>query len=165
MLCLLGPPAIQLDSHVEPLPLRPKALAVLAWVALYGTTPRAELATLIFPEAADPRAALRWHLAYLRAQLPAAAALPFSRTRQVVQLQIPTDVDCFRRGVRRLLQHGACPADVEVLALYRGDLCAGMTVSASAEFDEWLYVERDGRGTSRDRQSAPRLRVWCLDEG
>jgi hypothetical protein len=26
-----------------------------------------------------------------------------------------------------------------VLALYRGDLCAGPTVSASAAFDTWLY--------------------------
>ena len=28
--------------------------------------------------------------------------------------------------------------------LYRGDLCAGLTVSASAVFDTWLYVEQEG---------------------
>ncbi len=30
-----------------------------------------------------------------------------------------------------------------MLGLYRGDLCAGLTVSASAVFDTWLYLEQE----------------------
>jgi hypothetical protein len=70
VLCLLGPPAVRLGDVLRPLKLRPKAVALLVRVALEGPSSRAELADLIFGEAEDPRAALRWHLTYLRAQLP-----------------------------------------------------------------------------------------------
>ena len=79
MLCLLGTPALRVDARLEPLHLRPKALAVLAQVALRGPVPRDELAALIFPDAADPRAALRWQLAHLRARLPSAVDLEAKR--------------------------------------------------------------------------------------
>jgi pimeloyl-ACP methyl ester carboxylesterase len=31
----------------------------------------------------------------------------------------------------------------ETLAVYRGDLCAGLALTASADFDNWLYVQED----------------------
>jgi pimeloyl-ACP methyl ester carboxylesterase len=43
-----------------------------------------------------------------------------------------------------MIEQPAPPEAVGVLPLYRGDLCAGLTVSASAEFDTWLYVEQEG---------------------
>jgi pimeloyl-ACP methyl ester carboxylesterase len=36
------------------------------------------------------------------------------------------------------------PGAARALALYRGDLVAGLTVSAAAEFDNWLYVAQEG---------------------
>ncbi len=70
MLCLLGPPALRVGGLMRRLKLRPKGLALIVRIALDGPVPRADLAGLLFPDAADPRAALRWHLTYLRAQLP-----------------------------------------------------------------------------------------------
>ena len=68
VLCLLGPPAIATGGNLDRLELRPKALALLARLALTGEPQtRAEL---LFWEAANPRDSLRWHLSYLRARLP-----------------------------------------------------------------------------------------------
>ena len=144
MLCLLGPTAICVDGRLEPLRLRPKAHAVLVRVALGGSARRSELAAQVFPEAEDPRAALRWHLSYLRATLPEPIRRQFVVTPEAVRLTCPTDVDAFRRGASRMNEQCMPPEAVGVLPLYRGDLCTGLTVSASADFDSWLYVEQEG---------------------
>jgi pimeloyl-ACP methyl ester carboxylesterase/DNA-binding SARP family transcriptional activator len=128
MLCLLGPPAVRLGDVLRPLKLRPKALALLVRAALQGPVARADLAGLIFPEAEALRAALRWHLVM---------------TREHVALDAPTDVEVFRRGANRILEAPDDARAAGVLALYRGDLCAGLTVSASAVFDTWLYVAQE----------------------
>ena len=143
MLCLLGPTALRVDGRLEPLRLRPKAHAVLVRVALGGSARRSELAPLVFPEAEDPRAALRWHLSYLRAALPEPIRRQFVVTPEAVRLTCPTDVDAFRRGASRMNEQYVPPEAVGVLPLYRGDLCTGLTVSASADFDSWLYVEQE----------------------
>ena len=143
MLCLLGPPAVRLGEVLRPLKLRPKALALLVRVALDGPVSRADLADLIFPEAEAPRAVLRWHLTYLRAQLPEPMRSQLVITPEHVALDASTDVEVFQRAARHLLE---APDDREaagVLALYRGDLCAGLTVSASAVFDTWLYIQQE----------------------
>jgi DNA-binding SARP family transcriptional activator len=144
VLCLLGPPAIRLGGLFRPLKLRPKALALLVRVALEGSASRAELADLIFGEADDPRGALRWHLSYLRAQLPESTRTHLVITPERIALDAPTDVEAFERGAKRLIQRSDDPEAADVLALYRGDLCAGLTVAASAIFDTWLYVEQEG---------------------
>jgi DNA-binding SARP family transcriptional activator len=143
MLCLLGPPVVRLGEVLRPLKLRPKALALLVRVALDGPVSRAELAALIFPEAEAPRAALRWHLTYLRAQLPESIRTHLVITAEQVALDASTDVEVLRRGAKRLLETPGEPEARGVLALYRGDLCAGLTVSASALFDTWLFVEQE----------------------
>jgi DNA-binding SARP family transcriptional activator len=143
MLCLLGPPAVRLGDVLRPLKLRPKALALLVRVALEGSASRADLADLIFPEAEAPRAALRWHLNYLRAQLPEPVRNHLVITPEHVALDGLTDVEVFRRGAKRILATPDDPEAAGVLALYRGDLCAGLTVSASAVFDTWLYVMQE----------------------
>ena len=161
MLCLLGTPALRVDARLEPLHLRPKALAVLAQVALRGPVPRDELAALIFPDAADPRAALRWQLAHLRARLPSAVDLGSVTTPGSVVCDLPLDATTFRAGAEQILRRGVRPDDAAVLALYRGDLCAGLTVSASAEFDNWLYIEQEGLRRAF-RQAAIAFARWAL---
>jgi pimeloyl-ACP methyl ester carboxylesterase/DNA-binding SARP family transcriptional activator len=143
MLCLLGPPAVRIGDVMSPLKLRPKALALLVRAALDRRVSRADLADLIFPEAEAPRAALRWHLNYLRAQLPEPVRNQLVITPEHVTLDAPTDVEVFRRGAKRILEAPDDPETTGVLALYRGDLCTGLTVSASAVFDTWLYVEQE----------------------
>jgi len=141
MLCLFGRPAVATAKGLKPLELRPKALALLARIAL-GERPveRQELAELLFHEAADPRDSLRWHLSYLRARLPDALVAEGT----AVSIRVPTDVAAFRSGARRILDDPATTPDaVETLALYRGDLCAGLKVSASADFHNWLYIQED----------------------
>jgi pimeloyl-ACP methyl ester carboxylesterase/DNA-binding SARP family transcriptional activator len=128
---------------MTPLKLRPKALALLVRIALEGPVPRADLADLIFPEAADPRAALRWHLTYLRAQLPEPVRESLAVTPTHVALAAATDVNAIQRGAKRLLDRPDDPDAADVLGLYRGDFCAGLRVSASAVFDTWLYVEQE----------------------
>ena len=100
MLCLLGPPAVRLGDVLRPLKLRPKALALLVRVALEGPGSRAELADLIFGEAEDPRATLRWHLTYLRAQLPEPLA-------QAPGRHVQTASRSTRRPTSSLSEHGA----------------------------------------------------------
>jgi DNA-binding SARP family transcriptional activator len=139
MLCLLGSPAVATAKGLQPLVLRPKALALLARVALGGPVERQVLAELLFPEAADPRDSLRWHLSYLRARLPDALVVD----RNAAAARVPTDVAAFRSRARQILDDPATPDGLEALALYRGDLCAGLQVSASADFHNWLYVQED----------------------
>lgn len=142
MLCLLGPPAVLQDGRLEPLRLRPKAFALLAYLALRdGSQPRGELAELLFPDAADPRDSLRWHLSHLRARLPDSLRSRIRADRGAVELDVPTDV--------RALDDGD-------LSVYRGDFCAGLSVSASADFHNWLYVE-DDRARQRLRQGTVQL--------
>ena len=139
MLCLLGPAMFASASGSRPLALRPKALALLARLALVGEPQRREaLGELLFPDAADPRDSLRWHLSYLRARVPGSLKVD----RGLVTAVIATDVAAFRSGVDRVLD-GDDGAAQATLALYRGDLCAGLRVKASADFDNWLYVEED----------------------
>jgi pimeloyl-ACP methyl ester carboxylesterase len=82
-------------------------------------------------------------LHYLRTQLPEPLRQHLIVTSEHVQLDALTDVAVFRRGARRILAAPQDPEATDVLALYRGDLCTGLTVSASAIFDTWLYVEQE----------------------
>jgi DNA-binding SARP family transcriptional activator/pimeloyl-ACP methyl ester carboxylesterase len=144
LLRLLGSPATEMDNHFEPLRLRPKAVALLAYLALAERPVRRhELARLLFPEAEAPLASLRWHLTYLRSSCPSLVVSGLRATREDVALDVPTDVATFRAGCKRLAAL-ADPVDAPaVLALYRDDLLCGLSVSASAEFDTWLYVEQE----------------------
>ena len=143
MLCLLGPPAVRVDNQLQPLRLRPKALALVAWVGIEGPVERSELAELVFPETADARAELRWHLTYLRTHLPEPLRGQLVVTPLRVALDGPTDVAELEREARRFLARPDAAVAADLLALYRGDLCAGLTVSASPVFDNWLYVRQE----------------------
>jgi pimeloyl-ACP methyl ester carboxylesterase/DNA-binding SARP family transcriptional activator len=144
MLCLLGPPAVRLDDALHPLRLRPKALALLAWLAVEGPTTRTALGELIFSGAESPRATLRWHLSYLRDELPELLRARLLVTGDSLSFDVPTDVGAFKSEVTRVLEHPEAETAAAALALYRGDLCTGLTVSASAKFDTWLFVQQEG---------------------
>ena len=142
VLCLLGSIAVLLDGRLVPLRLRPKALALLARLALVqGRFHRRELAELLFNEAENPRGALRWHLLYLRRELPPALASCLEIGRDQIGFEFPTDVGSFRQPSEVDFEK---PEFMEtLLGLYRGDLCAGLTVTASLSFDTWLFTEQD----------------------
>jgi pimeloyl-ACP methyl ester carboxylesterase len=97
------------------------------------------LADLLFPGAASPRDSLRWYLSYLRRHLPDA----LTSDRAGVSARIATDVAAFRSGAARVVDGWSLPEAEQALALYRGDLCAGLVLVASADFDNWFYVQED----------------------
>jgi pimeloyl-ACP methyl ester carboxylesterase len=140
VLCLLGPPELRGPDGARALELRPKALALLAYLALVEEPqPRGRLADLLFPRATSPRDSLRWYLSYLRRLVPDALAFEGA----LVSARIATDVGTFRHGVERTLAGCSLPEAAQTLALYRGALCAGLVLSASADFDNWLFVQED----------------------
>jgi pimeloyl-ACP methyl ester carboxylesterase/DNA-binding SARP family transcriptional activator len=159
VLCFLGPAAVLTNGQLRSFDVRPKGLALLVRLALCdGPQERENLAGELFPEAADPRGSLRWHLSYLRARLP----IPVEADRRAIALDAPTDVAEFRAGVERIVS-GRFEHAPKILALYRGDLCAGLRVSASAEFDNWLYIQEDElRRTFR--RATLSFAEWAIDE-
>ena len=165
MLCLLGEPGFLSDGRFEPLTLQPKAVALLAYLALAGgEIERGALARQLFPAAEDPRAALRWHLAHLRAAAPAPVSAALRATRERLALAITTDVGRFRQDAERLCCQPDDPEAGTILALYRDDLLADLAVSASADFDTWLYVEQD-HVRRLLRRAALAFARWALGHG
>lgn len=164
MLCLLGPAGVLGGEGLLPLRLRPKALALLTYLALNASpVRRRDLGRLLFPEAEEPRATLRWHLHYLTSQLPEAVRQGFQITTDSIGLHTPTDVAAFRQGAARIAETPDAAAP-EILKMFRGDLCAELAVSASADFDSWLYVEQEAlRGLLR--RATHSFARWALANG
>ena len=85
-----GPAALHTSKQLQPLSLRPKALAMLvrlAWVP--GGLDRDALAEMLFPDAIIPCESLRWQLSQLRARVPfriEADAAPSPLRRQPMTL-------------------------------------------------------------------------------
>ncbi len=161
-LCLLGSPALLAGTRLVPLRLRPKAIALLAFLALEGReASRREVARLLFPDAEEPLAVLRWHLAHLRAVAPSFVTRRLRTTRDAVALAIPTDVALFRSAVQAICRRPDSSGATRALELYRDDLVAGLAVSASAEFDNWLYVVQES--LRRDfRRATLAFARWAL---
>jgi pimeloyl-ACP methyl ester carboxylesterase/DNA-binding SARP family transcriptional activator len=165
LLCLLGLPVLRSGGRASPLALRPKALALLTYLAVTGgEVTRRDAARLLFPEAEGPRAALRWHLAHLRSSAPASIARRLRTTRDGLALPITTDVAAFRAGADVICRRPATPGAAEILALYRDDLVAGLSVATTAEFDNWLYVEQENL-RRRFRQATLVFARWGLTTG
>ncbi|HKW94214.1 MAG TPA: alpha/beta fold hydrolase [Methylomirabilota bacterium] len=162
MLGLLGPPLLVRRDRVAPLRLRPKAIALIAYLALTDReVPRHEVARLLFPEAEGPLAALRWHLAHVRSMGPALLARGLRATRSAVTLHVPTDVTRFSAGADLVMRRPGTPDAARILALYRGDLVSGLSVSTTAEFDNWLYVAQESL-RRRFRQATVAFARWTL---
>ncbi len=161
MLCLLGAPALRTGARLVPLTVRPKAMALLTYLAVTGgEVRRREVARLLFPEAEGPRAALRWHLTHLRSAVPGLIGQRLRTTRDTIALAISTDVALFREAADVVARRPATPGAVRALGLYRDDLVAGLTVSTTAEFDNWLYVAHENL-RRRFRQATLAFARWA----
>jgi DNA-binding SARP family transcriptional activator len=130
---LLGPPRVLRDGDVAA-PLRGhKAWGLLAYLVLnpQGVS-RHQLAALLFEEAEDPLAALRWNLSELRRVLGETTlrgdviALPRELTARV-------DVTVLSRG------HWS---EALLLPGLGRDLLDGLHFESSASFSVWLHAER-----------------------
>jgi pimeloyl-ACP methyl ester carboxylesterase/DNA-binding SARP family transcriptional activator len=155
---------LQSYGGTVPVALRPKALALLAYLALAAREmPRHEIAALLFPEAEAPLGALRWHVAHLRSAAPAVAR-HLSATRQGLTLSVATDAAAFAAGADVVARRPASRDAPRVLALYRGDFMAGLSVATTAEFDNWLYVAQEGL-RRRLRQATLAFAAWAVPRG
>ncbi|MFE4541619.1 tetratricopeptide repeat protein [Arthrobacter sp. NPDC056727] len=130
---LLGPPAIESTGTSPPQPRGRKAWAVLAYLALQPDgTGRTRLATLLFPDAADPLGALRWNLSELRRTL---AGVTFDGDPLRLALQPPWRCDAVE-----LVGSGALPRpDPRSL---NGQLLEGLSFVDCPVFDSWLADQR-----------------------
>lgn len=132
---LLGRPGIAQDG-------RPRALgghkpwALLAYLLLASRPPtRRELAERLWPEAADPLAALRWALLQARRALAPGGRIAERAGRLEVELPADALVDA-----HAVLSRALEPADAA--ALGTGELLEGFTFDDAPDFDEWLALER-----------------------
>lgn len=128
---LLGRPCASSDG--EQIALRGhKAWILLALLLLEGApVSRDRLARMLFIDAADPAAALRWNLSHLR------QCLGVGLTGDPVAITIPADVTV---DVALLLHD-----DADEAAAVSGldeDLLAGVSVEATSELAMWLEDER-----------------------
>jgi predicted ATPase/DNA-binding SARP family transcriptional activator len=126
------------------LPTR-KTQALLAYLALPPgqSHPRDKLATLLWGDMqnAQARGNLRNALSRIKKALPRAARASLLFDGASVSLDAAAvDVDIAR--FERLVADGGAEALVEVAALYRGDLLAGLVLT-ERPFEEWLTAERE----------------------
>lgn len=129
---LLGKPRIELGGQAAAPPRARKTWALLAYLLLTERAPpRSRLASLLFSEAKDPLAALRWTLADLRRTLgdsgvatgdPVELGLSDDATVDVLALMMP--------GVGAPFSHPG------------GELLEGMVFPSSPNFESWLGVMR-----------------------
>ena len=151
----IGSPRVERDGQPVWFDNR-KALALLAVLAAEGHAQRREsLATLLWPDAdqAHARGALRRVLASIKSVL-GEDALEVRRESLGLRLGASglwIDVARFAEGVATCRGHGhteeLCPPGretlTEVLALYRGDFLAGLTLRDSPEFDAWQSAQAE----------------------
>ncbi|SFM83543.1 BTAD domain-containing putative transcriptional regulator [Variovorax sp. OV329] len=130
---LLGVPRVLRDGQVLAAPRGHKVWGLLAYL-LRCPVPasRAELAALLFEDAEDPLAALRWNLSELRKLLDGAGP----RGEQLA-LELPpgSAVDL------EIVLRGTWAQAVQVPGLER-ELLEGLRFGASPSFDVWLANER-----------------------
>lgn len=130
---LLGTPSVLREGTVKAVLRGHKAWGLLAYLVLHPAgVSRQRLAALLFEDAEDPLAALRWNLSELRRALgdPGLGGdvlvLPMERTAYV-------DIDMVARG------HWSQALQVPGLGQ---DLLDGMGFASSPSFQVWLEAER-----------------------
>jgi DNA-binding SARP family transcriptional activator len=131
---LLGPPHIERNGIRLSGPRGTKAWALFAYLILnHEPAGRRHLAELLFAEAADPLAALRWNLAELRRGL----LQPDAFTGDPVHLRLRpgTVVDV-------LCVLSATPEEVCAGMALHGELLEAVSVADSPAFEAWLLAER-----------------------
>src|SRR5437867_3974310 len=130
---LLGAPHAQREGHALPAPRGHKVWGLLAYlIRREGAASRTHLAALLFEDAEDPLAALRWNLSELRRLLGDTGL-----RGDVLALSLPpssyVDVEVVVRGTW-----------VEALCVpgLGGELLEGMSFASSPSFEVWLATER-----------------------
>lgn len=159
-LLALGPPEVRV--HDEVLPLYPKRLAVLVYVALAasdGVVRRDALLAAFWPEADESgaRNALNQNLHHLRRALGDGAIVSRGQEEVVVGDRLRTDVERFGGH----LEAGELDA---ALALYRGDFLEGFHVRGAPGFERWLDGMR-ARLRRRARDAAAELAADAEEAG
>ncbi|MCD0165462.1 hypothetical protein [Deinococcus sp. 12RED42] len=110
---------------------REKPLLLLAYLCLEGPQPRRRLASLFWPDAANPMNSLAQNLIRLR---PLTGAVLEHGNR--VEALIPSDIQDFRDHCR-----AARPADA--LTLYTGAFLDGLNADLNPDLEEWLLDTRE----------------------
>ncbi|GAB1818746.1 AfsR/SARP family transcriptional regulator [Herbidospora sp. RD11066] len=130
---LLGRPVLERDGERLRPPRGRKTWALLGYLLLAERAPnRVHLARLLFDNAADPLAALRWTLAELRRALGLPGVLSGDPLTIALGAEVEVDVHTLTEG----------PTDPVSLLRVGGDLLEGAEPAASTEFDHWLLIER-----------------------
>lgn len=132
---LLGSPRVAQDAEIV-LPTR-KALALLAYLALAGATPRTRAAALLWSEQTDDEARrnLRQELHRLQAT-PAGAWIDIRGDALALRAGVQVDVTRFRSA--------AAQGDLATaVALYRGPLLQDFEIRGASGFLEWLGEQRE----------------------
>lgn len=130
---LLGTPQIARDGHVLPAPRGQKVWGLLAFL-LRSQRPvsRKQLAGMLFAEAEDPLAALRWNLSELR-RLLGSCGLRGELLEPGLEPMTYVDVNVVSRGT--------WAQAVQVVGLDR-EFLDGMSFSTCPVFEVWLATER-----------------------
>lgn len=138
---LLGAPEVLLDGASVRFDTR-KAMALLAYLACTGRAhTRDALATLLWPEYADARNALRRTLSTLHNTLGAGwLTIERDHVALVPQPALALDVAHFLAGTEPSTDADQLAASLE---RYRGDFLAGFTLRDSLAFDEWQLYETE----------------------
>jgi DNA-binding SARP family transcriptional activator/predicted negative regulator of RcsB-dependent stress response len=131
---LLGPPAVESPGSTPPQPRGRKVWAVLAYLALQPDgTGRSRMASLLFPDAADPLGALRWNLSELRRTLDGVTV-----AGDPLQLVL---LPPWRCDVLEVVNSAANPGAADPRG-FTGQLLEGLSFADSPVFDSWLADQR-----------------------
>ena len=130
---LLGVPQFVLQGGTPVVLRGRKAWGLLAYLATReGAVSRQHLARLLFEDAEDPLAALRWNLTELRRGLGSASLRGETITLRRGRVA-DIDVD--------VLRHGSAEEGVALPGIGR-ELLEGLSFSSSPSFEVWLQAER-----------------------
>ncbi len=146
-----------------PLLAKPKALALLAYIAIArprGYRRRDEILALLWPDSATEQArnALRQSLFLLRSHLPPGTLV--SRGAE----EIAIDASKLAIDVRDFEDQADAGQGGAALAEYEGALLDGFRLYANSDFDAWLMVER-ARLHSRAVRTAMQLAARSIADG
>lgn len=131
---LIGRPRLEIDGNAAAGPRGRKAWGLLAFLLLNRQpTSRQQLAELLFADAVDPLAALRWNLAELRRALGRRDA--FRGDPINADLGPDTTVDIERVTA-------ASPEALPSIEIPGGELLEGLAWPASPAFETWMLAER-----------------------
>jgi DNA-binding SARP family transcriptional activator/cytochrome c-type biogenesis protein CcmH/NrfG len=139
---VLGTLTVLQDGHPIELPPSRKARALLAYLALSPrTVTRSRLCLLLFDDANDPRAELRWCLSKLRgvvgARIDTSAESAHLNLTECFVDALEVQRAC-RPGITTLASRRAR----ELLTLFSGDFLEGLEIDRCPEFTGWLLAQR-----------------------